>query len=360
MTDVAVILAGGDGGRFWPLSRKSKPKQLLKIYSNYTMVRETFLRLNHFMATDKIFIVTSQPYIEKIAQDVPEIPPENYIIEPLSKDTAAAIALATIYIQRRYPASTMVICPSDHIINEIFLFEETLKNGFNIAKETACLLTIGISPDRIETAYGYIQTGDIISKQRRTEAFEVKEFVEKPDYNHAAGYIEKGNYLWDSGIFIWDTQTVLEELSKFMPLLYSGMLEISDHLGTENEDQIKAKVFQSLEKTSISYGLLEKSKNILCIKAEFKWDDIGSWSSLYRCLQSDDDNNIQSGNVMTHDTKESIIIGDNNSLIGVIGLKDVIIIKARNAILICNKHEDQKVKELLQQIIEKETLEDYL
>ncbi|MDH4127342.1 MAG: mannose-1-phosphate guanylyltransferase [Spirochaetota bacterium] len=360
MKEVAVIMAGGYGERFWPMSRISKPKQLLKIFSDNSMIRETFLRVNSFLSASQIFIVTGKEHQVKIANDIPEMHVENFIIEPCRRDTAAAIALSAIYVEKRYPGAVMLICAADHLIKDIMMFRNIITNAFKIAKSTSCLLTLGITPSRIETAYGYIEIGDLISQESSTEAYEVKQFIEKPNYTKAAQYIEMKTFLWNSGMFIWETQTLLEEISKYLPEHYSGMLEIGEFIGSRQEENIKEKVFETLPKISIDYGIMEKSKNILCIKTTFQWDDIGSWSSIYRCLNTNEDNNIQSGQVLTVNTKDSIILGDNSTLIGVVGVKDLIIIKTRDALLICNKNDDQKVKDLVKMIEKNESLNKFL
>lgn len=360
MMQVAVIMAGGYGERFWPKSRVSRPKQLLKIFSDHTMIRETFLRLNTFLSNEQIFVVTGREFKDKVAQEIPELDIENFIIEPFRRDTAAAIGLSVIFVEKRYPGAVMLICASDHIIKDLLHFRDVVTNGYKIAKTTSCLLTLGIQPTEIETGYGYIEIGDMINQEGNTEAYEVKQFIEKPNYEKAAQYVENGSFLWNSGMFIWETQTLLEEMSKHMPELYSGVLEIGEVLGKRQEENVIDKVFRSLKKISIDYGLMEKSKNILCVKATFQWDDVGSWSSLYRCLNVNKENNIQSGQVLTVDTSNSIILGDSNTLIGVVGVKDIIIIKTRDAILICNKSEDQKVKQLIKKIEHEKSFHKFL
>ncbi len=360
MTKVAVIMAGGHGERFWPMSRLSRPKQFLKIFSDHSMIRETFLRLCSILPADQIFIVTGGEFKDRILGELPEMDEDNVIVEPSRRDTAAAIALSAIHIESRYPAATMLICASDHIIPDLVSFKNVIDSGFKIAKDTSCLLTIGIQPSRPETAYGYIETGDTISQADGVNAYEVKQFVEKPDYNRAVQYLDSGNFLWNSGMFIWETQTLLEELSIHLPEIYSGILEIGECLGKRDQEEVTLKVFEELPRISIDYGLMEKSKNILCITGTFSWDDVGSWSSLYRCLNTDDNNNIQSGQVLSINTKDSIILGDQKTLIGVVGVKDLIIVKTRDAILICNKSDEQKVKDLVKEIQDDDSLHNFL
>ncbi|MDH5682809.1 MAG: mannose-1-phosphate guanylyltransferase, partial [Spirochaetota bacterium] len=305
MTEVAVIMAGGYGERFWPMSRLNKPKQFLKVFSDHSMIRETYIRLENFLPPERIFIVTGEEYLEQTVKELPELSETNFIIEPFRRDTAAAIALSAIYVEKRFPGATMLICAADHIIKDVLQFRTIVQSGFKIARDTSCLLTLGIEPARPDTAYGYIEVGDVISEISGTGAYEVKRFVEKPDYSTAARYVDQGNFFWNSGMFIWEAQTLLEELSKHLPEHHMGMLEISESLGSPSEENVKRKVFEGLQKISIDYGIMEKSKNILCIKSTFDWDDVGSWTSLYRCLNVDDNNNIQSGKVMALNSRDT-------------------------------------------------------
>ena len=237
---------------------------------------------------------------------------------------------------------------------------QSIDNAYQIAKSTSCIITIGIQPSRVETSYGYIEIGYEISQESGTNAYEVKQFIEKPQYSKANQYIQSGNYLWNSGIYIFETQTFLEELSKYLPEIYSATLEIADSIGHYNEESVKEKLFENFPKISIDYGIMEKSRNILCIKGSFQWDDISTWSSTYRCLNSDENNNIISGQVISIDTSDTIILGDKNTLIGAVGLKDLVIIKTPDAILICNKNNEHKLKELIKSISEEENYKNFL
>ena len=235
MTQVAVIMAGGHGERFWPMSRSSKPKQLLKIFSDHSMIRETYLRLKAFLPDEHIFIVAGRDFKDQILSELPELDNDNYIVEPFRRDTAAAIALSAIYVEKKIPGAVMLICASDHLISDVNLFKDIVTNGYKIAKATSCLLTLGIKPTRNETGYGYIEVGDKISEEKDTEAYEVKQFVEKPDYLKAAQYVEKGNFFWNSGMFIWRTETIINEIKQHMPDLYEGLIQIRDQINFMRE-----------------------------------------------------------------------------------------------------------------------------
>ncbi len=360
MTQVAVIMAGGGGERFWPMSRSSHPKGFLKLFSENSMIRETFLRLRYFLSADRIFVVTSKDYTDKIHEEIPEIKPENIITEPFPRDTASAIGLAAITIQKYFPDAIMFICASDHLIKDHKSFKSYIEQGYKIVKQKSCLLTMGILPIRPEIGYGYIEIDDVQSDSNIYKTYSVKQFVEKPDFNTACQYLRMGNYLWNSGMFIFKVETILDEISQHMPELYQGLINIKHSLNTSNQNQVIENVFNSLKKISIDYGIMEKTNNLLCLKLDLNWDDVGSWTSLSRCLIGNSDNNILNGNVLTKDSKDSVILGDNESVIAVIGLDNIIVVKTKDAFLVCNKSSEQEIKKILGDMKESDNLKPFL
>lgn len=359
MDQVAVIMAGGSGERFWPASRSSHPKQFLKLFSDHSMIRETFLRLNRFINRDKIFIVASQNLISKIKTEIPELLPDRLIIEPFGRDTAAAIGLSTLYVQRYYPHSVLLICASDHLIKEEKLFESVVNLGFTISESESVIVTLGISPDRPETSYGYIELGELFH-DGEIKLFRVKRFREKPNIETAKLFLKEGSFLWNSGMFIFKTSLMLEEIALHLPNLFEGLTKIERHIGKEDEEKIKQQVFEGLSKISIDFGVMEKSSRILCIQAQFSWDDVGSWNSLARLFPKDKQDNISLGKVITHNTQNSIIVGDNQTVVSVVGLNDVIVIKTQDAVLVCHKNADQEIKEVLKKMKEDNYFQGFL
>lgn len=353
-----LIMAGGQGERFWPKSRTNKPKQLLPIVSNKTMIEETVERLQGLVLPNKIFISTNLNLVEEIKELLPYIPEENYIIEPLGRDTAAAIGLGAVYISKRDPGSVMTVLPADHYILEPDIFQEDLKIAEKIAKDTGCLITFGITPSRIETGYGFIELGEIINTSYENHAYEVKNFKEKPDLLTAKDYFQKKNFLWNSGIFIWTTNEILNAIENYLPDLYNGLMDIQDAIDTTDEIAVLQKNFEQFVKISIDYGVMEKADNVLCIKAKFTWDDVGSWSALERVNKKDENNNIIRSSWKGVDTKNCIIINDDG-LIATIGLNNLVIIKEKNALLIAEKTQEQEIKKIVTELKQDENLKDY-
>ncbi len=360
MNQIAVIMAGGSGERFWPMSRSNKPKQFLKLVSKSSMIRESFLRLKTFLPIENIFIVTGDKFYHNILEEVPELNKDNIIIEPFARDTAAAIGLSISYIDKKFSNSVVLVCPSDHMIADHSKFISTIVNGFNTAYNNSCIVILGINPSKPETAYGYIELGELFNNLNDVGIYKVKRFVEKPDYNTATQYIKAKRFLWNSGMFIFKTDSMLAEMNKHMPALAEGVKEINSAIGSHNEDQVKHRVFSRVDKLSIDYGIMEKTNNILCIKSSFDWDDVGSWTSINRWIPSNEDGNIALGQVISHNTKDSIIIGDNKSMVAVVGMRDVIVVKGDNGFLVCAKNSDQDIKKVLAKLKQNESFDNFL
>ncbi len=355
-----LILAGGYGEKLWPMSKLDKPMQFHKIYSNRSMLRETFIRLNYFLSANNIFVVTNERYIDQIYNELPEINKENYIFEPSSKGTATAIALSSIILEKKYPGLSIIVCPSNNIITSLPAFKNDIENAIRIADHSYCLVTFGIKPTKTDTSYEYIKIGDRIYDENGYQAYEVKKFVIEPTYKDVINFIDNKDFLWNTKIFISKAQVFLEEISKFMPNLYSAMLEIESYSGKINESKVKNEIYSKLNNISIEAGIFQKTKNLLCIKPNFHWDTINSWTSLSKALSSDDQNNIHSGQVINIDTSNSIILGDKHTLIGAIGIKDIIAIKVGDALLLCNKDNDSRLKELIDKIKKDKSLDSFL
>jgi mannose-1-phosphate guanylyltransferase len=354
-----VIMAGGKGERFWPKSRIKTPKQLISIISQKTMIEDTIDRVKDLVSIDNVFISTRADLVEPIKAIMPDFPKNNYIIEPMGKDTAACIGLAAVTIAKRDPGSIMIILAADHLIKENDIFINDLKNAAEISQKTGCLITFGIQPSRNETGYGYIETGEVIESEDELQAFEVRKFTEKPDIETAKKFVESGNYLWNSGMFVWTTNAILEAIEKYMPTLFNGLLEIQETIGTPNEDPVKLKIFENLEKISIDYGIMEQADNTLCYKTNFTWDDVGSWTAIERLRDKDSDGNLITGNYKGIDSKNNII-NSGNGIVATIGVENLIIINTEDAVLVIDKEHEQDVKKLVKMMGTDETLKRYL
>ncbi|TCW40361.1 mannose-1-phosphate guanylyltransferase [Thermohydrogenium kirishiense] len=350
-----VIMAGGKGERFWPKSRIKMPKQFLKLYGDRTMIQQTVDRLKRLMPIENIFVVTNIDYAGLISDQIPELPTENILIEPMGKNTAACIGLAAIHTERLDRDSIMVVVPSDHVIKDEETYLGVLKTAIEKAKSGDNLVTIGIKTQHPETGYGYINfkkiTNEIINNN---PVHKVERFVEKPDYDTAVKYVESGDYLWNSGMFIWKTSTILNAIKEYMPQLYSALNVIKENFDSDELEKILYEEYSKLESISIDYGIMEKAKNVYVVPGDFGWDDVGSWTSIERLYEKDENGNVIKGNVVSVDTKKCIITG-SDKLIATLGIEDVIIVDTEDALLICSKDKAQNVKEILKELKEKKS-----
>ena len=280
----AVIMAGGIGARFWPRSKKQSPKQLLKIGGGRTMIQETVQRINGLVPKENILIVTNEIQKPGIVEQLPDIPIENILIEPFGRNTAACIGLASIIIQKRSPDAITFIMPADHIIKDSDKFLETLKTAAKFSSENQALVTIGIQPTRPETGYGYIQIDEDSGKDN---VYKVLTFAEKPNYATAVNFIKSGDFFWNSGMFIWKIDTILEEIKILMPDLFEGLIKIKEQLNNPDFQNILSEVYGHLKSISIDYGIMEKSDKVFLVKGQFSWSDVGSWEAVYELSEKD-------------------------------------------------------------------------
>jgi mannose-1-phosphate guanylyltransferase/mannose-6-phosphate isomerase len=348
-----VILAGGSGTRFWPLSRADYPKQLLKIFGDQTLIQTTLSRISGLIPIDRVSVVTNRSHAEQIEyQLAPALP--RLIREPIARNTAAAIGLAAIdLLSRGNPV--MAVLSADHFIQNCEAFLSALTSARDLA-EQGYLVTLGARAVRAETAYGYIQRGTPIG----TGAFTVKRFIEKPNQEAAEQYAKSGDMFWNTGIFVWQTQTILDEIRQWMPDLAAGMETLRSHWGGETELRTLEAVYPTLPSTSIDYGVLEKSDRLAVIPVEMGWEDVGSWNTLDHVLPQDAEGNIVAG-------QEEQVIGIGNRrttiyasghVVAVVGLEDVVVVDTPDATLVCSKKEAQSVRKIVDRLKE-ENREEY-
>jgi|Deesub1362B_J571_1020462.scaffolds.fasta_scaffold00163_40 mannose-1-phosphate guanylyltransferase len=358
MGDFAVIMAGGVGKRFWPLSRKRKPKQFLSITSDKTMLEETIERILPLIPYERIYTVANAEFSNEIYKLIPNLPEQNLIIEPSAKNTAPSLILATARIYIDDPEATIVALPADHFIENNEKFKQILDSCLKMARSGEYFITIGIQPSYPATGYGYIHfSPEKVFKINEEKFYWVEEFKEKPSLEQAKKYLSEKEYLWNSGIFIWKAKTFSKKLRDYTPELYNNYLNLLESLEKHDRKEI-SKIFDRLPSTSIDYALMEKTKGILVTKGDFGWSDVGSWSSLIKIWPKDKNGNIIKGNVISIDS-QGCIIYNPNMLTSLIGVKNIIVIHAHNALLICDKKHDQKIKELVDKL-EKENKKEYL
>lgn len=355
----ALIMAGGEGTRFWPLSRKDNPKQFLKLNDDQkTMLQETVERIKDLVPIEQVFIATNEAYQKAIKEQLDGIPSENIIVEPMKRNTAACIGLSSVVIENKYPGSTMIVLPADHLIKDENKFVDVLSKAVMTAATDKNLVTLGIKPTHPETGYGYIHYGNQLHTIDGEQVFEVQNFTEKPDLDTAKDFLEDGNYLWNSGMFIWQLDSILYNIEKHLPKMHGSLLKIKNALGTDLEKKVIEDEFEQMESVSIDYGIMEKADDIFVIPGSFGWDDLGSWPALERVKKVDDDGNVVVGKHYGIDTTNSIIHSPNK-VVTTIGLDDVVIVDTEDAILICDKKRAQEVKEI-RNILADDGLEDCL
>jgi mannose-1-phosphate guanylyltransferase/mannose-6-phosphate isomerase len=365
----AVILAGGSGTRFWPLSRETYPKQMLQIVGEESLLRQTIKRINGFVSPENIWIVTTEDKAQDIRFHLEPFGPLaqkiRFTKEPLGKNTAPAIGLNAIYLSQVSPESIMIVMPSDHAITDNEKFLDDLKVAIEGAREDH-LVTFGIKPSRPETGYGYIKV-DYSSKIKLKGVLKVECFVEKPDLETARRYVSDGGYFWNSGIFVWKTSKILSEIEKHLPELYQTLKEIEslltdsgklnrlekpnkpDKLNKSNKPNKLYELYSSLESISIDYGIMERSPNVLVVPATFEWSDLGSWIALDEMIKKDDAGNIIKGNTVDIGSQNSTIFAGER-LIATIGLKDMVVVDTPDATLVTPKERVQEVRKIVEDL----------
>ncbi|MFO7815465.1 MAG: mannose-1-phosphate guanylyltransferase [Halanaerobiales bacterium] len=354
-----LIMAGGIGARFWPLSRKEKPKQFLKLTNkDKTMLQCTVDRVKEMADIEQVFIATNNLYVDKISKQLPDLPEENIIIEPCKRNTAPCIGLASLYIERKYPGSTMVVLPSDHVIEDNEGFKDIINSAVSYAHKGENIVTLGIKPNKPETGYGYINLGEKVQEVDNNSIFKVNKFTEKPNHETAVRFFKDGNYYWNSGMFVWRTETILDKLKEHLPKIYEILKKISKSIGKPEETEVIDENFSCMNSISIDYGVLEKEKDIFVIPADFGWNDVGSWTALSEINKKDEDNNLINSDHVGIDTNGSIIYS-KDKLVTSIGIDNLIIVNTNDAILVCNKDNAQDVKKL-RELLKEKGLDNYL
>ena len=352
----ALILAGGQGSRLWPISTTNKPKQYLNLYSDNIMINETIKRIENLFEYDNIFVITSIEQKELAERYVDyNIPRENIIYEPMSKSTAMCIFYASIKILNQKGNGTMIILSSDHYINQPEKLLKNIEEGINLATIDENLVTIGIKPTYPATGFGYIK----YNYEDNLKCNIVEEFKEKPVYKKAQEYLESGKYYWNSGMFIWKISTILNNFQKFLPQIYRYKDEIIN--GFQNNTNILKDVYQKVESISIDKGILEKASNIKMIKGEFEWLDIGSINDFFKIQEKDHNDNTVIGNSVLKDVEQcNIYNDDDNTMIAIVGTKGLNIVKSNNVLLIAEQEKMTELPNLIKKIQENKEQEKYL
>lgn len=341
-----VIMSGGVGSRFWPYSRKNLPKQFLDFFgTGRSLLQQTFERFNKVVPTENILIVTNELYANLVQEQLPQLHPSQILLEPSRRNTAPCIAWASFHIRALNPNANIVVAPSDHLILKEDEFLTAIKNGLEFAANNDKLLTLGIKPNRPETGYGYIQ----IAEKEDENLYKVKTFTEKPGLELAKVLVASGEFYWNSGLFIWNVNSIIKALEKHLPDMMSKLA--SDSYGTPQETNFINEHFASCNNISIDYGVMEKANNVYVTLGDFGWSDLGTWGSLYDLSEKDSNGNVTlKCNTMLYESKNNIVVLPNGKLAVVAGMEGYLIAESDNVLLICPKDEENAIRKYVNEV----------
>jgi mannose-1-phosphate guanylyltransferase len=354
----AVIMAGGSGTRFWPKSTQKLPKQFLSLFGEGTMIQNTVRRIEQIIPQEQILVVTNDSYVDIVREQLPSVSNENIVGEPVAKNTAPCVAIAAEMLLKKDPEAVMVVLPADHHIEHPEEFNAYLKAAIKKAESGPHLVTIGINPDRPETGYGYIH-GDDSTKEgfNKKDIHPVKAFKEKPDEKTAQAFLESGDYYWNSGMFIWRAQTILDEFEKYLPNMYQKVKEAGERLFGEKHTSAVEEFYHSCKSVSIDYGIMEHAQSVFVVPGEFGWNDVGSWTAVYELGDKDLEGNVVNAkNSSFSEARNNYIYTESAKMISVVGLAGVAVVETEDAILVCKLDKAQNVKDIVQQLNENKSL----
>lgn len=345
----AVIMAGGKGSRFWPRSRNRCPKHLLDIYGRRTLIQETVGRVFPLAGLDNILVITGVQHAEELRRQLPQIPEQNILVEPLGRNTAPCIGVAALMVKRLAGDAVMVVLPSDHIIKNVREFRRVVEVATKIAARGDYLITIGITPTGPETGYGYIKKGEVMTIIDNEPVFSVESMVEKPSFERARLLIEEGGYYWNSGMFIWKVSSIIKAIEHHLPQLYEELMFLEQNWQIWEDLEVLTEVYRRFPNISIDYGVMEKAENILLLRGDFGWSDVGSWDALYQISDQDD------RGIVTKNVKKLIAINARNcyaysprKLVSLVDVEDLIVVDSEDALLICRRGFSQDVRKVVE------------
>ncbi len=347
----ALIMAGGSGTRLWPLSRKSRPKQVLPLVEDKSMFQIAVERLDPLLPPERVFVVAGGPLSEQLRAAAPQIPAENFIVEPSARNSGPAVGLGTIHIRQRDPDAVIAVLASDHHIAEKARFRNVLAAGAELARHGQ-IVTLGISASFPSTGFGYIRRGQPLGQVGEFQAYTAEQFTEKPEIETAIQFVTSGEYSWNSGMFIWTADRVMDEFRRQQPKMYEGLEAIATTIGTGNYVATLERFWLSMAKLSVDYAVMEHAQNVAVIPVDIGWSDVGSWSSLYEVLTGDLEGNIQRGerddDKLRIDTRNTLVVSDR--MVVTIGVSDLIIVDTDDALLVCHRDRSQDVREVVEHL----------
>ena len=357
-----IIMAGGRGERFWPVSREKTPKQLLTLLGKKSFLQEAVERVLPLVPAKNVFIITNEAQLPEVRKQLPKVPKENLVAEPVGRDTCAAVTLGAALVGARSTTGVMAVLPADHVIPDEKKFQQTLADAFDLASRGQAIVTIGIKPTGPETAYGYIRVGEALPapegvKKYKTVFHRAEQFVEKPYFDKALEYVNSGQYRWNAGMFIWSFVTITEGLQKHQPEMYAACQRwFKVAASPARLNKVLAKEYLEIKKVSIDYALMEHAQNVIVADGDFEWDDLGSWTAMARHLKADAEGNCAVADFIHVDGARNIIFDarskDRRTPIAVVGLRDSILVQTDDAVMLAHKSQAQKVKELVRKLSE--------
>jgi mannose-1-phosphate guanylyltransferase len=355
-----IIMAGGRGERFWPVSREKTPKQLVTLLGNRSFLQQAVDRVLPLVPLKNIYIITNAVQAPQVRKQLPKLPKQNVVAEPIGRDTCAAVTLGAAVVGQRSTSAVMAVLPADHVIPEEKKFQQVLADSFDLAGRGQVIVTIGIKPTEPATGYGYIRTGNPLPppqgvKPYKTTFFKAEQFIEKPNLERAVEYVNSPQYRWNAGMFVWSFVTITQGLEKHQPELAAACQRWFKVAGTPKLDRVLAKEYPELKKISIDYALMEHAQNVVVADGSFAWDDLGSWTALARHLKPDAEGNCAVGDFLHVDAARNIIFDartKNRTPIAVVGLRDSILVQTDDAVLLAHKSQAQKVKEMVKKLSE--------
>ena len=346
----ALIMAGGIGTRLWPLSRRNRPKQSLRLVGERTMFEHAVDRIAPLFQPEQVFVVTGAEHMEALIAQSPELPPENFIVEPDGRGTAPCIGLGAIHLRRQDPEAIMAVLTADHFITDTARFRQALAMAAQVAEE-GHLVTLGITPSSPSTGFGYIKQGESLSMVEDFSVFRAERFTEKPSPETALRMVESGEYSWNSGMFIWRADRILKEFQRQMPEFYVQLAEVEATLGTSGYKATLSRVWPQVAKQAIDYGVMERAEDVAVIPVDIGWSDVGSWASLSELLPADERGNVVVGPHVGVDTRDTLVFGGKR-LIATIGLEGMVIVDTEDALLVCPREREQEVRAVVRRLEE--------
>jgi mannose-1-phosphate guanylyltransferase len=344
-------MAGGGGTRFWPRSRQARPKQFLTLAGDRSLLQQAFDRLEAAVLPERLWVVTGQQYVPETARQLPDLAADHIVGEPIGRDTAPCIGLGAALIVRSDPDAVMIVTPADHVIEPVQEFLRAVHVAEQIANEhPTALITFGIPPTYPATGYGYVHRGTEVDRRQGIGISRVREFKEKPDFETAQRFVASGDYYWNSGIFVWKVATILNGLRQNKPRLYDAVQRIAEAWTTPERDSVLRREYEALEKVSIDYAVMEKAAEVLVVHAPYRWDDVGSWLAVERMNPQDSAGNTVLAEHCGVRTKNCVIVADAHRLVATIGVEDLLIVQAGDAVLVADRRDEATVKEIVERL----------